>query len=64
MLIDEVLKVKRGDTNLDGRVDFTDFLVLADGFGKESGWAGGNFDLNGRIDFGDFLLLADNFGIG
>lgn len=64
VLIDEILQVKRGDANLDGKVDFADFLVLSSNFGKGSGWADGSFDLNLGVDFGDFLLLSSSFGTG
>jgi len=51
-----------GDTNLDGMVDFADFLTLSDGFGGSGNWSDGDFDGDGMLAFGDFLLLADNFG--
>lgn len=51
-----------GDTNLDGTVNFSDFLALSAGFGKSGGWAEGDFDGNGEVRFPDFLALSDNFG--
>lgn len=54
---------KRGDTDLDGRVDFADFLRLSAAFGMpDTGWTEGNF--NGDplgTDFADFLTLSANF---
>ena len=51
-----------GDADLNGSVDFTDFLQLSANFNQPAGWAGGDFDGNGMADFADFLLLSDNFG--
>ena len=51
-----------GDSNLDGIVDFADFLALSAGFGTTGGWANGDFDGNGEVSFPDFLALSENFG--
>ena len=51
-----------GDTNLDGTVDFPDFLTLSAGFGNAGGWATGDLDGNGQVEFPDFLALSANFG--
>ena len=51
-----------GDSNLDGEVNFLDFLVLAEHFGQAGGWAEGDFNGDGELDFLDFLDLANNFG--
>jgi uncharacterized protein YjbI with pentapeptide repeats len=51
-----------GDSNLDGSIDFADFLKLSEKFGSEGTWSEGDFDGNGTIEFPDFLLLSDNFG--
>lgn len=52
-----------GDVNLDGRVNFNDFITVAENFGKSNTtWGEGDFDGNGVTDFSDFLLLAENFG--
>ena len=51
-----------GDTDLNGIVDFIDFLVVSDGFGEPvSTWSEGDFNANGRVDFADFLRLSGNF---
>ena len=64
-LVESVLNTKRGDTNLDGRVDFTDFLALATNFGEEDKrWSDGNFGIDDVVNFTDFLVLAENFGSG
>lgn len=52
-----------GDSDLNGNVDFTDFLVLSSRFpGDGEGWATADFDCNGAIGFPDFLILSANFG--
>ena len=51
-----------GDADLDGSVQFADFLALSAGFGMHGGWAEGDFDGNGEVQFADFLTLSANFG--
>lgn len=51
-----------GDADLNGIVDFTDFLALSASFGQEAGWVAGDFDGDSLVGFSDFLLLSDNFG--
>ncbi len=52
-----------GDINGDGLVDFTDFLELAENFGKENATREeGDLDGDETVGFGDFLILARNFG--
>lgn len=53
-----------GDVDLDGLVNFTDFLALSGAFGKSLGWAHGDMDGNQFVDFADFLSLSGNFGEG
>jgi hypothetical protein len=53
-----------GDADLNRRVEFADFVVLADHFGQPGHWSDGDFDGNGQVDFSDFVLLADNFNFG
>ena len=61
-LLDEILDTTLGDTDLNGRVDFSDFLSLSNGFGGSGAWGDGDFDGNQRIEFADFLVLSRNFG--
>jgi hypothetical protein len=61
-LIRDIIGSMPGDADLDGQVQFRDFLWLARNFNSESGWGGGDFDGSGFVDFKDFLLLASNFG--
>lgn len=61
-LVTAVLNTNRGDANLDGKVNFKDFLILAENFGRAGGWAEGDFDGDGQVGFDDFAILADRFG--
>jgi len=53
-----------GDANSDKAVDFADFIVLSENFGKQKDavFADGDFDDDGTVGFLDFLILAKNFG--
>lgn len=52
-----------GDANLDGAVNFNDFLILQNNFGAPSTrFDQGNFNYDGSTNFNDFLLLQNNFG--
>ena len=61
-LITEILGTVAGDTDLNGKVEFADFLRLSAAFGSAGGFADGNFDGDEVIQFPDFLILASNFG--
>lgn len=54
------------DFNGNGRVDFDDFFLFAEAFGRRRGEAGfdARFDLSadGAIDFDDFFIFAERFG--
>lgn len=63
MLVQSVFGTRAGDTDLDGDVDFADFLQLSGEFGtSQASWADGDFDGNGQVEFSDFLALSGNFG--
>ncbi|MGC4030131.1 MAG: PEP-CTERM sorting domain-containing protein [Tepidisphaeraceae bacterium] len=52
-----------GDADLDGDVDFNDFLVLQANFGTaNTRFDQGNFNYDGFTDFNDFLQLQASFG--
>lgn len=52
-----------GDADLNGAVEFADFLVLSNNFGADGVlWSGGDFDIDGKVAFSDFLVLSGNFG--
>ena len=62
-LVRSILGTRPGDTDLDGDVDFTDFIALSENFGRmPTEWADGNFDFDDQVSFADFVLLAENFG--
>ena len=42
--VTELKQTVSGDTNLDGEVNFADFLALADGFDKPGTWSNGDFN--------------------
>jgi hypothetical protein len=51
-----------GDANLDGKVNFSDFQLLAASFnGNNTSWDQGNFNYDAKTNFSDFQLLAANF---
>jgi hypothetical protein len=51
-----------GDANLDGKVNFTDFQLLAASFNQTgTSWDQGDFNYAGKTNFTDFQLLAANF---
>ena len=59
----EAIDAVKDAFNSTGLVGFSDFLILANNFGKQNQtYADGDLDLNGTVDFADFLLIADNFG--
>ena len=52
-----------GDTNLDGTVNFTDLLILAQNYGiSNASWRQGDFNGDGTVTFADLLILAQNYG--
>jgi autotransporter-associated beta strand protein len=53
-----------GDASLDGKVDFTDLVALAQHYNDNSGtalWTQGDFTYDGHVDFGDLVALAQNY---
>lgn len=60
-LVEELLGTQLGDVDLNGSVEFADFLVLSENFGGEGDWQHGDLDGNGFIEFADFLALSDNY---
>lgn len=61
-IVENVLGSKVGDLDLNGRVEFADFLVLSTNFGKSASYAEGDADGDGVVGFADFLLMSTNFG--
>lgn len=60
--IKDIAGTRRGDSNLDQQINFSDFLDLSRNFGDSGGWAEGDFNADGEVNFADFLLLSRNFG--
>jgi hypothetical protein len=47
-----------GDTDLNGRVNFDDYVRADNGFNNHlAGWLDGDFDLNGAVNFDDYVLI-------
>ena len=59
----EIMYTLLGDANLDGKVNGTDFTILATNFNDTvtNGWDEGDFNYDGKVNGADFVLLADNF---
>jgi hypothetical protein len=52
-----------GDANKDGKVNFSDYLLLSQNFAKTgTTWEQGNFNTDNVTNFSDYLLLSQNFG--
>ena len=52
-----------GDVNHDGKVDFTDLVIVARNYGKSSAAFGdGDLDYDGKVDFNDLVILARHYG--
>lgn len=52
-----------GDADLNGTVNFNDFLLLQSSFGNAgTAFGQGNFNADGQTDFNDFLVLQSHFG--
>lgn len=52
-----------GDLNLDGSIDFSDFVGLSRNFSEEGGWREGDFTGDGRVEFLDFVAMSRQFGM-
>ena len=59
--IRELAMTLPGDANLDGKVQFDDFLALSANFGQSGGWNEGDANGSGNVDFADFVLLSSNY---
>jgi len=52
-----------GDANLDGTVNFSDLVILAQHYNQTGqSWTTGDFDGDGVVNFSDLVLLAQNYG--
>ena len=51
-----------GDANLDGQINFDDYVALDNGFNNGlSGWSNGDFNSDGEINFDDYVLIDASF---
>ena len=51
-----------GDANLDGQINFDDYVALDNGFNNGlTGWANGDFNSDGEINFDDYVLIDASF---
>ena len=60
--LEELAVLLPGDTDMDGEVEFSDFLKLSSKFGGRGTWGHGDFNGDFNVDFGDFLILSSNYG--
>jgi T5SS/PEP-CTERM-associated repeat protein len=51
-----------GDANVDGVVNFNDFVIVSQNFGSTGGWVQGNFGTDAVVDFNDFVTFSQHFG--
>ena len=52
-----------GDANADGKVDFSDLVLVARNYGMtNAAWADGDFNNDGSVGFDDLLIVARNYG--
>ena len=53
-----------GDVNYDGKVDFSDLLILAQHYGSTTQplWENGDLTGDGAVAFPDLLIVAQNYG--
>lgn len=51
----------KGDTDVNGTVNFNDLVRLAQGYNKAGTWINGDSDYNGSVDFADLVALAQNY---
>jgi autotransporter-associated beta strand protein len=59
----EIAYTLLGDANLDGKVNGSDFTLMATNFNDSvtNGWDKGDFNYSGTVNGDDFVLLANNF---
>jgi len=59
----EIMYTLLGDANLDGKVNGSDFNLMATNFNQAvtAGWDKGDFNYDGKVNGNDFVLLAANF---
>ena len=62
-LVHNILGTEYGDGNLDGKVDFADYIKLTQTYGTSGvGWAGEDINGDGKVDFADYIILTQTYG--
>lgn len=63
--LDNIRTLLGGDANADGKVGFTDLVLLAGNYGMQGGatWQQGDFNGDGNVDFTDLVTLASDYGL-
>jgi len=62
VLVESILNTRFGDVNLDGTVDATDLLLLANNYGQLGGWADGDLNCDGTVTATDLALMQNDYG--
>ena len=59
----ESIGSRPADANLDGLVQFRDFVTYTSNFGlRPATWSDGDFACDGEVNFRDFLIVSVNYG--
>jgi len=63
--MDVVMSGLNGDTDLDGDVDFSDLLTVAQNYDQtpNATWFDGDFNDDMAVNFSDLLVVAQNYGL-
>jgi len=62
VLIYDALNAELGDVNLDGAVDATDLLLMANQYGQAGDWADGDANGDGLVTVTDLQIVQTTFG--
>jgi hypothetical protein len=62
ILVDDDGNTILGDFDGNATINFDDFFIFADNFGRDDFAEGTDLDASGAVNFDDFFIFADNFG--